>query len=152
MGRQIELLIEDSATKDSVAEAKTRKLVQEDRVDVILGGIYSSTRQAIKGPAVVEGKKLYIYPEQYERQECQAWRGRSDRKIDSLFSLAALDPTRGGTRGRYPQCSRRKPKHPPGWDRVPSFHCLFHMVPIPHVSVNYAPKNKNCAIQKCFSR
>jgi ABC-type branched-subunit amino acid transport system substrate-binding protein len=27
-------------------------------------------RQAIKGPAVVEGKKLYIYPEQYEGQEC----------------------------------------------------------------------------------
>ncbi|HXW68708.1 MAG TPA: hypothetical protein VEJ88_03790 [Dissulfurispiraceae bacterium] len=38
--------------------------------DVILGGIYSSTRQAIKGPAVVEGGKLYIYPEQYEGQEC----------------------------------------------------------------------------------
>jgi branched-chain amino acid transport system substrate-binding protein len=27
-------------------------------------------RQAIKGPAVAEGKKLYIYPEQYEGQEC----------------------------------------------------------------------------------
>jgi len=37
---------------------------------VIFGGIYSSTRQAIKGPAVVKGKKLYIYPEQYEGQEC----------------------------------------------------------------------------------
>ena len=38
-------------------------------VDVLFGGIYSSTRQAIKGPAVVEGKTLYIYPEQYEGQE-----------------------------------------------------------------------------------
>ena len=36
---------------------------------MIFGGIYSSTRQAIKGPAVIEGKKLYIYPEQYEGQE-----------------------------------------------------------------------------------
>ena len=45
------------------------KLVEHDRVDVIFGGIYSSTRQAIKGPAVVEGKTLYIYPEQYEGQE-----------------------------------------------------------------------------------
>ncbi len=36
---------------------------------MILGGIYSSTRQAIKGAAVVKGKKLYIYPEQYEGQE-----------------------------------------------------------------------------------
>ena len=45
------------------------KLVEEDQVDVVFGGIYSSTRQAIKGPVVVEGKTLYIYPEQYEGQE-----------------------------------------------------------------------------------
>jgi ABC-type branched-subunit amino acid transport system substrate-binding protein len=70
LGRQIDLYLEDSATTDSVAEAKATKLVQQDQVDVIFGGIYSSTRQAIKGPAVVNGKKLYIYPEQYEGQEC----------------------------------------------------------------------------------
>src|SRR5215813_12310380 len=70
LGRRIELYLEDSATIDSVAEAKAAKLVQHDNVDVIFGGIYSSTRQAIKGPAVVKGRKLYIYPEQYEGQEC----------------------------------------------------------------------------------
>jgi ABC-type branched-subunit amino acid transport system substrate-binding protein len=70
LGRRIDLYLEDSATIDSVAEAKATKLVQHDNVDVIFGGIYSSTRQAIKGPAVVRGKKLYIYPEQYEGQEC----------------------------------------------------------------------------------
>jgi ABC-type branched-subunit amino acid transport system substrate-binding protein len=70
LGQQIDLYLEDSATIDSVAEAKATKLVQHDNVDVIFGGIYSSTRQAIKGPAVVKGRKLYIYPEQYEGQEC----------------------------------------------------------------------------------
>ncbi|MGZ3529642.1 MAG: substrate-binding protein [Vulcanimicrobiaceae bacterium] len=70
LGRQIDLYLEDSATTDSVAEAKATKLVQQDRVDVVFGGIYSSTRQSIKGPAVENGKKLYIYPEQYEGQEC----------------------------------------------------------------------------------
>jgi len=70
LGRQIDLYLEDSATIDSVAEAKATKLVQHDNVDVIFGGIYSSTRQAIKGPAVVKGRKLYIYPEQYEGREC----------------------------------------------------------------------------------
>jgi ABC-type branched-subunit amino acid transport system substrate-binding protein len=69
LGRPIDLYVEDSATTDSVAEAKAKKLVQQDQVDVIFGGIYSSTRQAIKGPVVV-GKKLYIYPEQYEGEEC----------------------------------------------------------------------------------
>src|ERR1700741_3662730 len=69
LGRPLNLHLEDSATTDSVAKAKSRKLVLEEKVDVLLGGIYSSTRQAIKGP-VVEGKQLYLYPEQYEGQEC----------------------------------------------------------------------------------
>jgi branched-chain amino acid transport system substrate-binding protein len=70
LGRRVDLYLEDSETTDSAAAASATKLVQEDRVDVIFGGIYSSTRQAIKGPAVVDGKTLYIYPEQYEGQEC----------------------------------------------------------------------------------
>jgi ABC-type branched-subunit amino acid transport system substrate-binding protein len=69
LGQQIELYLEDSETTDSAAEACATKLIQQDQVDVIFGGIYSSTRQAIKGPAVDEGRTLYIYPEQYEGQE-----------------------------------------------------------------------------------
>src|SRR4051794_38133908 len=69
LGQQIELYLEDGETDDSAAEACATKLVQQDHVDVVFGGIYSSTRQAIKGPVVVEGKTLYIYPEQYEGQE-----------------------------------------------------------------------------------
>src|SRR3954452_9789972 len=70
LGRQLELHVEDGATDDAVAGAAAQKLVADDRVDVLLGGIYSSTRQAIKQAAVVEGGTLYIYPEQYEGQEC----------------------------------------------------------------------------------
>jgi branched-chain amino acid transport system substrate-binding protein len=70
LGRPIDLVLEDGATTDSVAAAKATKLVQQDKVDVIFGGIYSSTRQAIKGPAVDKGRTLYLYPEQYEGQEC----------------------------------------------------------------------------------
>ena len=69
LGRQLEMYLEDSATDDATAAEVARALVARDRVDVVFGGIYSSTRQAIKGPVVVEGKTLYIYPEQYEGQE-----------------------------------------------------------------------------------
>jgi branched-chain amino acid transport system substrate-binding protein len=69
LDRRVELLIEDSASDDGQAAAKATKLVQDDHVDVLLGGIFSSTRQAIKEPAVVDGETLYIYPEQYEGQE-----------------------------------------------------------------------------------
>jgi ABC-type branched-subunit amino acid transport system substrate-binding protein len=68
LGREVELLLEDSETSDSAAAAGAARLVEQD-VDVILGGIYSSTRQAIKEPAVTRGRKLYIYPEQYEGEE-----------------------------------------------------------------------------------
>ena len=63
LGHRVELILEDSATDDAQAAAKAAKLVQDDEVDVLLGGIFSSTRQAIKGPAVEEGETLYIYPE-----------------------------------------------------------------------------------------
>jgi branched-chain amino acid transport system substrate-binding protein len=70
LGRPVELFIEDSATDDEVAEARAAKLVERLGVDVVVGGIYSSTRQAIKRPVVDEAQRLYLYPEQYEGQEC----------------------------------------------------------------------------------
>src|SRR5689334_15307175 len=70
LGRPVELFVEDSATDDAVAEAAAAKLVDRAAVDVVIGGIYSSTRQAIKGPVVDRAETLYIYPEQYEGQEC----------------------------------------------------------------------------------
>ena len=69
LGRPLELCLEDGGTDDAVAAAAATRLVQTEHVDVILGGIYSSTRQAIKGPAVTTGRTLYIYPEQYEGRE-----------------------------------------------------------------------------------
>src|SRR5689334_1253780 len=69
LGRHVELCLEDSETNDRVAADRAAKLVEHDRVDVVFGGIYSSTRQAIKQPVVVKGRTLYIYPEQYEGQE-----------------------------------------------------------------------------------
>jgi branched-chain amino acid transport system substrate-binding protein len=70
LGRPVELFIEDSATDDDVAEARATKLVERVGVDVVIGGIYSSTRQAIKRPVVDAAQTLYLYPEQYEGQEC----------------------------------------------------------------------------------
>jgi branched-chain amino acid transport system substrate-binding protein len=69
LGRPVELYVEDSATDDEVAHTAAARLVREADVDVVIGGIYSSTRQAIKRPVVDEAAKLYIYPEQYEGQE-----------------------------------------------------------------------------------
>jgi ABC-type branched-subunit amino acid transport system substrate-binding protein len=68
LGREVKLYLEDSETSDAAAGEKAARLVEQN-VDVILGGIYSSARQAIKRTAVEQGRTLYIYPEQYEGEE-----------------------------------------------------------------------------------
>ena len=62
LGRPVELFIEDSATDDSVAEAAAARLVERAAVDVVVGGIYSSTRQAIKRPVVDQAETLVHLP------------------------------------------------------------------------------------------
>ena len=144
LGRQLELHLEDGDDRQPSARPRPRKLVEQDRVDVIFGGIYSSTRQAIKGPAVVEGKTLYIYPEQYEGQESDPlifctgpvpaqqvdpfipWLMRADRGEDLLpalrrLHLAARDerPRPGGRHGERRRDRRRGvlPARPHGLPR-----------------------------------
>jgi ABC-type branched-subunit amino acid transport system substrate-binding protein len=70
LGRPIELYIEDTASNESVAVGNVRKLIQRDKVDMVLGGITSSMRNAIKDPIVARGRTLYIYPQLYEGKEC----------------------------------------------------------------------------------
>ena len=61
LGRPVELFVEDSATDDEVAADRGRPARRRADVDVVLGGIYSSTRQAIKGPVVDEaGQALHL--------------------------------------------------------------------------------------------
>src|SRR6202790_1493101 len=70
LDRPVELFIEDTASNETVAVGNVRKLIQRDKVDVVLGGITSSMRNAIKDVIVARGKTLYIYPQQYEGKEC----------------------------------------------------------------------------------
>ncbi len=69
-GQPIELYLEDTASDPKVAVGNVRRLIQEHKVDVVLGGITSAMRQAIKDPIVNRGRTLYIYPQLYEGQEC----------------------------------------------------------------------------------
>ena len=73
LGRPLELHIEDTASNESIAVSNVRKLIQRDHVDVVLGGITSSMRNAIKDTIVKRGKTLYIYPQLYEGKECEKY-------------------------------------------------------------------------------
>ena len=70
LGRPIELFLEDTASDPGTAVGNVRRLIQQAQVDVVLGGITSAMREAIKNPIVRRGKTLYLYPQLYEGQEC----------------------------------------------------------------------------------
>jgi branched-chain amino acid transport system substrate-binding protein len=68
--RPLELYIEDTASEGWIGESSVRRLIEQHRVDVVLGGITSAMRNAIKDVIVTEGRTLYIYPTLYEGTEC----------------------------------------------------------------------------------
>ena len=71
LGRPLEMYLEDTATNEQLAVSRVRNLVFKNDVDVVIGGITSSMRNAIKDTIVNRGKKLYLYPQLYEGGECQ---------------------------------------------------------------------------------
>jgi ABC-type branched-subunit amino acid transport system substrate-binding protein len=70
LGRPLQMILEDTATNEQLAVTRVRKLVTQDKVDVVFGGITSSMRNAIKDTIVNRGRTLYIYPQLYEGLEC----------------------------------------------------------------------------------
>lgn len=70
LGRPVQMIVEDTASTEQLAVTRVRKLVTQDKVDVVFGGITSSMRNAIKDTIVNRGRTLYIYPQLYEGLEC----------------------------------------------------------------------------------
>jgi ABC-type branched-subunit amino acid transport system substrate-binding protein len=69
-GRKIQLVLADSASDNSTAVQKSGQLVQQDHVDVVIGGLTSAMREAIKSTIIDRGQTLYIYPNLYEGNSC----------------------------------------------------------------------------------
>jgi branched-chain amino acid transport system substrate-binding protein len=61
LGRQVELLVEDSANDVGTGVQKTRKLIERDKVDVILGDVNSGIAYAMMG-VTSELKVFHIVP------------------------------------------------------------------------------------------
>lgn len=79
LGRQIQLIVEDEAGDPAVAVDKARKLVQQDKVTVIVGTLTSSVRNAVVD-TTAKAKAMLFNPTYYEGGLCQ----------DYFFSTGAL--------------------------------------------------------------
>ena len=70
LGRQLSLVVADSASDTTVAATVARQLVEKDKVDFVIGTVTSATRQAVKGIIATTGKTLLVIPTSYEGGDC----------------------------------------------------------------------------------
>jgi branched-chain amino acid transport system substrate-binding protein len=71
MGRPIELIHLDPQGDNARYQEFARRLTSKDKVDVLIGGITSASREAIR-PIMDRTDTLYIYTNQYEGGVCDA--------------------------------------------------------------------------------
>jgi ABC-type branched-subunit amino acid transport system substrate-binding protein len=72
LGRKLDLVVVDSASDPAVGATVARQLVDQDKVSMVIGGVASNMREAIKGIIAGRGKTLYIGPASYEGGECDS--------------------------------------------------------------------------------
>lgn len=72
LGREVVLVAEDAQSDNRRYQEMVRKLILQDKVDVLHAGFTSASREAIR-PIVDQNKMLYFYNNQYEGGVCDSW-------------------------------------------------------------------------------
>ena len=65
LGRELQFVSADGQSNNSIWQQLARRMIQEDKVDVLVAGFASAEREAIR-PIVDQFKQLYFYTNQYE--------------------------------------------------------------------------------------
>jgi len=65
LGQEVEIVAPDTQSDNNRFQEMARKLILEDKVDVVMGGYSSASREAIR-PIMEQNKMLYFYNNQYE--------------------------------------------------------------------------------------
>lgn len=72
LDREVKLVNPDPQSNNQRYKDLARRLILEEEVDVLLGGISSASREAIR-PIINENKQLYFYPALYEGGVCDEY-------------------------------------------------------------------------------
>src|SRR5438093_8396221 len=72
-GSRINLLVEDTASDPPTAVQKAKKLINDDKVDVVIGTLSSAERWAVALSATNPAKAIYINPTYYEGGICNRY-------------------------------------------------------------------------------
>jgi len=73
LGREVQLNNPDPQSENQQYQNLARQLILDDNVDVLMGGITSASREAIRGDIVDENQQLYFYPALYEGGICDEY-------------------------------------------------------------------------------
>jgi branched-chain amino acid transport system substrate-binding protein len=65
LGRELQMISPDGQSNNALWQQLARRLIQQDKVDVLVAGFASAEREAIR-PIVDQAKQLYFYTNQYE--------------------------------------------------------------------------------------
>jgi branched-chain amino acid transport system substrate-binding protein len=123
-GREVELIVQDDELKPDVAVSKARAFVERDKVDFVVGPIFSNILQAIMKP-VTEGGTILISPNagtsNFAGKECNPNFFVTSYQNDQVFAVA----------GKYAQDSGLKkvflmaPNYQAGRDALAGFKAFF---------------------------
>ena len=69
LGRPLEIVLEDTETNPEKAVAKAQRLILQENVDVIVGTLFSSVRNAVK-QVTDEHQMILLNPTYYEGKQC----------------------------------------------------------------------------------
>src|SRR6266511_846485 len=90
-GREVEIIVQDDELKPDVAVGKARALVERDKVDFVVGPIFSNILQAIMKP-VTEGNAILISPNagtsNFAGKECNPNFFVTSYQNDQVFGVA----------------------------------------------------------------
>jgi len=98
LGRKLELTVVDSATDPTVGAQVAKRLVESTKVDMVIGGVATNMREAIRSTIATRGKTLYIWPAPYEGGECtpNVWSVGSvpNQQVDPIVKRLLADGAR----------------------------------------------------------
>jgi ABC-type branched-subunit amino acid transport system substrate-binding protein len=70
LGQPLQTSLVDSQSDPQAAIPKVNQLIESDHVDALVGGIYSSTRDAVLPIIADRANRIYMYPMTYEGGAC----------------------------------------------------------------------------------
>lgn len=72
LGRKLQLVVYDAQSDNKRYQELARRLILSDKVDVVMGGLTSAAREAVR-PITTKNKALYFYNNEYEGGVCDKY-------------------------------------------------------------------------------